>query len=73
MSSRGSGRAGISAGVSSAKGVSVPGRRNRRRSGGSIPIALDEMNRDGQIAPGDQLLISGFGAGLTWGTTLWRW
>ena len=42
-------------------------------SGGSIPIALDEMNRDGQIAPGDSLLISGFGAGLTWGTTLWKW
>ena len=42
-------------------------------SGGSIPIALDEMNRDGQIAAADLLLISGFGAGLTWGTTLWRW
>lgn len=42
-------------------------------SGGSIPIALDEMNREGQIAPGDRLLISGFGAGLTWGTALWQW
>ena len=42
-------------------------------SGGSIPIALDEMNREGQIAPGDLLLTSGFGAGLTWGTALWRW
>ena len=42
-------------------------------SGGSIPIALDEMNRDGQIDRDDLLLISGFGAGLTWGTALWRW
>ena len=42
-------------------------------SGGTIPIALDELNRDGQIAPGDLLLTSGFGAGLTWGTALWRW
>ncbi len=42
-------------------------------SGGSIPIALDELNRDGQIAPGDLLLTSGFGAGLTWGTALWKW
>ncbi len=42
-------------------------------SGGTIPIALDEMFRDGQIDPGDVLLASGFGAGLTWGTILWKW
>ena len=42
-------------------------------SSASIPIALDELNRDGQIAAGDTLLISGFGAGLTWGTALWKW
>ena len=42
-------------------------------SGGSIPIALDELNRDGQIAAGDLLLTSGFGAGLTWGTAIWKW
>lgn len=42
-------------------------------SGGSIPIALDELLRDGQVHRGDLLLTSGFGAGLTWGTCLWRW
>jgi 3-oxoacyl-[acyl-carrier-protein] synthase-3 len=42
-------------------------------SGGSIPIALDELVREGQIERGDLLLTSGFGAGLTWGTALWRW
>jgi 3-oxoacyl-[acyl-carrier-protein] synthase-3 len=42
-------------------------------SGGSIPIALDELVRDGQVSRGDLLLTSGFGAGLTWGTALWRW
>ena len=42
-------------------------------SGGSIPIALDELVQDGQVAPGDLILISGFGAGLNWGTALWRW
>lgn len=42
-------------------------------SGGSIPIALDELARDGQIAAGDLILTSGFGAGLAWGTVLWRW
>jgi 3-oxoacyl-[acyl-carrier-protein] synthase III len=42
-------------------------------SGGSIPIALDEAFRAGRIKPGDTLLMSGFGAGLTWGTALFRW
>ncbi len=42
-------------------------------SAGSIPIALDELYRDGAIQRGDLLLTSGFGAGLNWGTVLWRW
>jgi 3-oxoacyl-[acyl-carrier-protein] synthase-3 len=42
-------------------------------SAGSIPIALDELMQEGMIERGDQLLISGFGAGLAWGTALWRW
>jgi 3-oxoacyl-[acyl-carrier-protein] synthase III len=42
-------------------------------SGGSIPLALDEAFRAGRIKPGDTLLMSGFGAGLTWGTGLFRW
>ena len=42
-------------------------------SAGSIPIALDEMMQDGLIAGGDLVLTSGFGAGLNWGTVLWRW
>lgn len=42
-------------------------------SGGSIPIALDEAFQAGRIHRGDTLLLSGFGAGLTWGTALFRW
>jgi len=42
-------------------------------SAGSVPIALDETFRDGKIERGQHLLISGFGAGLTWGTMVWRW
>ncbi len=42
-------------------------------SGGSIPIALDEILEMDQVRRGDLLLSSGFGAGLTWGTALWRW
>ena len=42
-------------------------------SGASVPIALDEAFRAGRIHAGDTLLLSGFGAGLTWGTALFRW
>ena len=42
-------------------------------SAASIPIALDELNRTGQIEPGDVLLVSAFGAGLTWGAAVIRW
>lgn len=42
-------------------------------SAASIPIALDEAIRAGRVKRGDPLLFSGFGAGLTWGTCLFRW
>lgn len=42
-------------------------------SGGSVPILLDEMNRKGMLKPGDKIVLSGFGAGLTWGATLVEW
>jgi 3-oxoacyl-[acyl-carrier-protein] synthase-3 len=42
-------------------------------SAASIPIALDELNRAGRIEPGDVLLFSAFGAGLTWGAAVVRW
>jgi 3-oxoacyl-[acyl-carrier-protein] synthase-3 len=42
-------------------------------SAASIPIALDELVQDGLIEGGDLVLTSGFGAGLNWGTILWRW
>ena len=42
-------------------------------SGASIPILLDEMNRAGKLNPGDKIILSGFGGGLTWGATLIQW
>lgn len=42
-------------------------------SAASIPIALDETLRAGGIRRGDHLVMSGFGAGLAWGTLAWRW
>ena len=39
----------------------------------SIPLVLDEASRAGRIRFGDTVLMCGFGAGLTWGTALFRW
>jgi 3-oxoacyl-[acyl-carrier-protein] synthase-3 len=42
-------------------------------SAGSIPLVLDEMAKAGQLRRGDHVLLSGFGAGLAWGTGVFRW
>ncbi len=42
-------------------------------SAASVPILLDEMNRKGALKRGDLLVLSGFGAGLTWGTAVLEW
>jgi len=39
----------------------------------SIPIALDEAVRSGRLTSGMHVLLTGFGAGLTWGSTVLRW
>jgi len=42
-------------------------------SAASIPLVLDEAVRAGRIKPGDLIAASGFGAGLTWGSAIFRW
>jgi 3-oxoacyl-[acyl-carrier-protein] synthase-3 len=42
-------------------------------SAASLPIALDEANREGRLQKGNLLLFSVFGGGFTWGVVLWRW
>jgi 3-oxoacyl-[acyl-carrier-protein] synthase-3 len=42
-------------------------------SAGSIPLALDEAVAAGRLRRGQVALLSGFGAGLAWGTALLRW
>lgn len=42
-------------------------------SGASIPILLDEMNREGKFNRGDKIVMAGFGGGLTWGAILLEW
>ncbi len=42
-------------------------------SSASIPVALDEVYRKELIKKGDILLLTAFGAGLSWGSTLLKW
>lgn len=42
-------------------------------SGGSIPIALYEAEKEGRLKKGDVVMTVGFGAGLVWGANLIRW
>lgn len=42
-------------------------------SSASIPIALNEAVEAGKILRGDVVALVGFGAGLSWGSTLMRW
>nr|YP_010904197.1 beta-ketoacyl-acyl carrier protein synthase III [Catenella fusiformis]WCH57448.1 beta-ketoacyl-acyl carrier protein synthase III [Catenella fusiformis] len=42
-------------------------------SAASIPLALDEALNSQKIANNDIIVISGFGAGLTWGTVVIKW
>jgi 3-oxoacyl-[acyl-carrier-protein] synthase III len=42
-------------------------------SAASIPIALSDARSDGRLAPGTTVLLTAFGAGLTWGSCLMRW
>nr|YP_010865366.1 3-oxoacyl-acyl-carrier-protein synthase 3 [Campylaephora boydenii]WGT74071.1 3-oxoacyl-acyl-carrier-protein synthase 3 [Campylaephora boydenii] len=42
-------------------------------SAASIPLALDEALQQNKIKKNDLIVISGFGAGLTWGTVIIKW
>lgn len=42
-------------------------------SSASIPIALHEAKQSGKIQRGDVVVMVGFGAGLTWGSSVARW
>lgn len=42
-------------------------------SAASIPILLDECKKSNTFLPGQKLVLSGFGGGLTWGSCLLSW
>ena len=42
-------------------------------SAASVPILLDEMNRQEMLKPGMKIALSGFGGGLTWASAVIEW
>ncbi|HAT56318.1 MAG TPA: 3-oxoacyl-ACP synthase [Veillonellaceae bacterium] len=42
-------------------------------SAASVGIALDEAVRSGRVHHGDRIVMTGFGAGLAWGSVVMRW
>ena len=42
-------------------------------SSASVPIAMDEANRQNRIKENDLILLDAFGAGFTWGSAVLRW
>jgi len=42
-------------------------------SSASIPIAMDEANREGLLTKGAHILLVSVGAGLTWGASILKW
>lgn len=42
-------------------------------SSASIPILLNELNRNGVLNNGQRIVLAGFGAGLSWGASVLEW
>ncbi len=66
--------------ISTAKKMEVPMERvvvtvqdHGNTSAASIPLALSVAHQNGQIKPGDLLLLEGIGGGLAWGAAAIRW
>ena len=47
--------------------------KHANTSAASIPLALNEANKNNQIKKGDIVLLAAMGGGFTWGSSLIRW
>jgi 3-oxoacyl-[acyl-carrier-protein] synthase-3 len=59
-------------GIEESRAVSVLDRYGNTSSA-SIPLALVDAVDAGRVQPGDVLLLTGFGAGMTWASAVLRW
>jgi 3-oxoacyl-[acyl-carrier-protein] synthase-3 len=42
-------------------------------AGASVPIALDDAVKNGEIKKGDTIVLTAIGSGWTWGSTILKW
>ncbi|MCD6419375.1 MAG: 3-oxoacyl-ACP synthase, partial [Synergistetes bacterium] len=42
-------------------------------SAATVPIALDEIVREGKVKKGDKILLVSFGSGMTYGAIIFEW
>jgi len=42
-------------------------------SSASVPLTLDQANRQGALKPGDLVLMMAIGGGMAWGSALVKW
>jgi len=42
-------------------------------SAATIPVALTEALEQGRVNPGDNIVFTAFGGGLSWGSAVYRW
>jgi 3-oxoacyl-[acyl-carrier-protein] synthase III len=47
--------------------------RHANTAGATIPLLLDQVNRQGLLEPGKLVLFAAIGSGWTWGAALYRW
>jgi 3-oxoacyl-[acyl-carrier-protein] synthase-3 len=47
--------------------------RTANTSSASIPLALEQAERDGRLKPGDTVALAAFGAGFVWGAGVISW
>ncbi|MFI6620103.1 beta-ketoacyl-ACP synthase 3 [Streptomyces sp. NPDC050528] len=65
-------RAALDAGVPEDR-VVIVGHEIGNIGAASIPYALATADHDGRLRPGSRVLVTAFGAGLTWGSTVLTW
>jgi 3-oxoacyl-[acyl-carrier-protein] synthase-3 len=65
-------RAAVDAGVPEDR-VVIVGHEVGNIGAASIPYALATADRDGRLRTGSRVLVTAFGAGLTWGSTVLTW
>ncbi|WP_435863290.1 beta-ketoacyl-ACP synthase 3 [Streptomyces prunicolor] len=65
-------RAAVDAGVPEDR-VVIVGHEVGNIGAASLPYALASADRDGRLRTGSRVLVTAFGAGLTWGSTVLTW